>query len=101
MRESGVKEEERALSRISKASSERVDTARRAKALLAVKAGVPFTQAARRSGFKSADSVSQLVQRFNQQGLAALFIAAGRGRQATGCVAKLMPIVYTWVYSTD
>jgi transposase len=78
-----TEQEERALSRMSKASSERVDTARRAKALLAVKAGEPFSQAARRSGFKSADSVSQLVQRFNQQGLAALLIASGRGRKAT------------------
>src|SRR5260370_5490617 len=76
-------QEERALSRMSKASSERVDTVRRAKALLAVKAGASFTQAARRSGFKSADSICQLAQRFNQQGLAALFITAGRGRKAT------------------
>lgn len=56
---------------------------RRAKALLAVNAGEPFTVAAVLSGFKSADSVSQLVERFHQQGLAALFIAAGRGRKAT------------------
>jgi transposase len=77
------KQEERVLSRTAKASSERVDTVRRANAVLAVSAGKPFTEAARVSGFKSADSVSQLVERFNQQGLAALFIAAGRGRKAT------------------
>jgi transposase len=75
--------EERALFQIAKASSERVDTVRRAKAVLAVNAGEPFTAAAALSGFKSADSVSQLVRRFNQQGLAALSIAAGRGRKAT------------------
>jgi transposase len=75
--------EERALSQIVKASSERVDRVRRAKAVLAVNAGEPFTAAAALSGFKSADSVSQLVQRFNQQGLTALSIAAGRGRKAT------------------
>jgi transposase len=75
--------EERALSQIVKASSERVDRVRRAKAVLAVNAGEPFTAAAALSGFKSADSVSQLVERFNQQGLAALSIAAGRGRKAT------------------
>src|SRR6266700_2965708 len=75
--------EERALSQIVKASSERVDRVRRAKAVLAVNAGEPFTAAAALSGFKSADSVSQLVERFNQQGLAALSIAAGRGRKPT------------------
>ncbi len=52
-----TKQEEQALSRIAKASSERVDTVRRAKALLAVHAGEPFAVAARQSGFKSADSV--------------------------------------------
>ncbi len=76
-------QEERALSQLAKASSERVDTVRRAKAVLAVNAGKPFTVAAGLSGFKSADSVSQLVQRFNQQGLAALTIAHGRGRKPT------------------
>jgi transposase len=76
-------QEERALSQITKASSERVDTVRRAKAVLAVHAGEPFTVAAALSGFKSADSVSQLVERFNQHGLAALSIAAGRGRKPT------------------
>ena len=60
------KQEERALSQIAKASSERVDTVRRAKAVLAVHAGEPFTVAAALSGFKSADSVSQLVERFNR-----------------------------------
>ena len=69
-------QEERALFQIAKASSERVDTVRRAKALLAANAGEPFTVAAALSGFKSADSVSQLVERFHQQGLAALSIAA-------------------------
>ncbi len=38
--------EERALSQIVKASSERVDRVRRAKAVLAVNAGEPFTAAA-------------------------------------------------------
>ncbi len=78
-----TEQEERALSQIAKASSERVDTVRRAKAVLAVNAGEPFTVAAALSGFKSADSVSQLVERFHQQGLAALSITAGRGRKPT------------------
>lgn len=35
------------------------------------------------AGFKEARSVSQLVERFNEHGLAALSIAAGRDRKAT------------------
>jgi len=76
-------QEERAVSQLAKASSERIDVVRRAKALLAVHAGKPFTVAAALSGFKSAASVSQLVERFHQRGLAALSIAAGRGRKPT------------------
>jgi transposase len=76
-------EEEQALQRIVKASSERVDVVKRAQAILAVKAGKTYTQAARLAGYKSGDSVSQLVERFNQQGVAALLIAAGRGRKET------------------
>jgi len=73
--------EEQELQRIVKASSERRDRARRAQALLLVAAGRSFSQAAATAGFQTGDSVAQLVTRFNQQGLAALDIAAGRGRQ--------------------
>ena len=73
--------EEQELQRIVKASSERRDRARRAQALLAVAAGQRFTEAATAAGFKSGDSIAQLVARFNQHGLAALDIAAGRGRR--------------------
>src|SRR5262245_30820798 len=73
--------EEQELQRIVKASSERRDRARRAQALLAVAAGQHFTQATTVAGFKSGDSIAQLVARFNQQGLTALDIAAGRGRR--------------------
>jgi transposase len=76
-----TQEEEQALQRMVKASSERVDVVRRAKAILAVRAGKPYTQAAQEAGYKSGDSVSDLVERFNQRGLAALLIAAGRGRK--------------------
>lgn len=76
-------QEECELRRIVKASSERVDVARRARALLAVAAKQPFPQAARVAGFKEARSVSELVERFNAHGLAALVIAAGRGRKPT------------------
>jgi transposase len=76
-------EEEQALQRIVKATSERVDVVKRAKAILAVQAGKPYTQAAQEAGYKSGDSISQLVERFNQRGLAALLIAPGRGRKET------------------
>lgn len=75
--------EEQALQRIAKATSERADVIKRAQALLAVNAGQGYTQAAQAAGYKSGDSVSQLVERFNQHGLAALQIATGRGRKVT------------------
>jgi transposase len=81
-------EEEQALQRTAKASSERVDVVQRARALLAVRAGLSYIQAAREAGYRSGDSVSQLVERFNQQGLAALHIAGGRGRKAQYTVAQ-------------
>lgn len=76
-------EEERVLQRTVKASRERVDAVKRAKALLSVQAGQSYTEAAQEAGYKSGDSVSQLVERFNQRGLAALQIASGRGRKKT------------------
>ena len=75
-------QEERELRRIVKASSERIDVARRAKALLSVAASQSFVQAAAVAGFKEARSVGKLVKRFNAHGLAALAIAAGRGGKA-------------------
>jgi transposase len=86
-------EEERALKRTAKATSERVDVVKRARALLGVQAGQSYTQAAREAGFKGGDSVSQLVVRFNQQGLAALRIAGGRGRKATYTLAQRERII--------
>jgi transposase len=76
-------QEERELQRLVKASSERLDVVRRAKALLAVVAGQPFTEAAHEAGLKSGDGVGKLVKRFNAHGLAALSIAAGAGRKPT------------------
>jgi transposase len=70
------------VQRVAKASSERVDTVKRAKALLAVAEGQTFTQASLLSGL-SREGVSQLVERFNQRGLAVLLIAPGRGRKPT------------------
>lgn len=74
--------QEHTLQRVTKASSERVDAVKRAKALLAVAEGKTLTQAGRLSGL-SREGVSQLVERFNQRGLAVLMIAPGRGRKPT------------------
>ena len=76
-------EERTALERMDRASSERVDRVRRARALLAVAEGQPFVQAARRTGLRSGSAVAGLVRRFNADGLGALSIAAGRGRKPT------------------
>ena len=80
--------EERALQGLAKATSERVDVVKRARALLAVYAGQAYTHAAHAAGYQSGDSVSLLVERFNQQGLVSLHIAAGRGRKAQYTVAQ-------------
>src|SRR5215213_1088383 len=76
-------EEWAALERIAKASSERLDRVRRARAVLAVAQGAPFVRAAQQVGFQSGTTIANLVSRFNQHGLEALSIAAGRGRQPT------------------
>lgn len=76
-------QEKRELQRTVKATSERQDVVRRAKALLAVAEGKPFTEAAQEAELKSGKGVGQLVKRFNAEGLVALLIAAGRGRKPT------------------
>jgi len=60
-----------------------MDVIKRAKALLAVRAGTSYAEAAKQAGYKSNETVSRLVSRFNQRGLAALSIAVGRGRKPT------------------
>jgi transposase len=74
--------EEQELQRVVKATSERVDSVRRAKALLAVAAGKSRTAAGQEAGL-SREGVSQVVKGFNQRGLDILTIAAGRGRKPT------------------
>jgi transposase len=86
-------QEEQELKRIVKATSERLDMVKRARALLAVQAGRSFTEAAREAGYKSGDSISELVERFNQHGLSALLIAAGRGRKPTYTAGQRARIV--------
>src|SRR5258708_959548 len=76
-----LKEEEwQELKRVVKATSERIDAIKRAKALLAVTAGATLTVAGQEAGL-SREAVAQMVKRFNAHGLAVLEIAAGRGRK--------------------
>jgi transposase len=88
-------DEQAALEQISQAGSERFDRVQRARALLAVAAGAARTAAAVRAGFRSPSSVSNLIARFNQAGLAALSIAPGRGRKPTYDAAARARVVAT------
>jgi transposase len=65
-------EEHSVLTKISRAQSEPASQVARAKALLAVACGQSYTVAARAAGRRSNDAVSQLVSRFNREGLAAI-----------------------------
>lgn len=76
------KPEEQELQRVVKATSERVDSVRRAKALLAVAAGKSRTKTSQEAGL-SREGVTQVVKGFNQRGLDILSIATGRGRKLT------------------
>jgi hypothetical protein len=76
-------EEEQLLERTAQARDERMDRVGRAVALLAVAHGQTYTQAARQAGWRTHVAVAKLVRRFNQRGLGALDIAAGRGRHST------------------
>ncbi len=87
--------ERRELATIATASSERVDRAKRATALLAVAEGRSFAAAARAAGYRSPQTVTYLVRRFNRGGLGALEIAAGRGRRPAYDAAARARIVAT------
>jgi transposase len=78
-----------------RATSERGDVRQRALALLGVADGASYSAAARRAGFLKGDTVSWLVQRVNQHGLAALEIAPGRGRKPTYSAAERQQILDT------
>ncbi len=93
--------EQREMKGIVKASSERVDRVRRATALLAVVGGQTFAAAAEAAGYRSPQAVTYLVRRFNQVGLEALEIAAGRGRRPTYGAAARARIVATAQRSPD
>src|SRR5258706_16203167 len=60
------------LTRVSHAPSERQSRHQRAVALLSVEAGKTLTDAAKVAGWKALKTVSRLIRRFNERGLAAL-----------------------------
>src|SRR5258707_15807414 len=72
-------EEQVCLERIARAGSERVDRARRARALLAVAAGRSFAQAAGQAGLRGPSPGAHLVERVPLRGVAPFTIAAGAG----------------------
>lgn len=72
-------EEREVLERLSCAQSEPASHVARAKALLTVADGQSYTAAARAVGRRSGDAVSQLVSRFNGEGLAAIEPRHGGG----------------------
>jgi transposase len=73
-------EEERAwLERISRSQSEPAAHVIRAKEILAVAQGHNYTEAARLVGIQSGDTISRLVERFNQEGLQAIQPRYGGG----------------------
>ena len=83
-----TEEELTVLTRISRAQSEPASHVARAKALLAVASGQSYTAAARAAGRRSNDAVSQLVSRFNCEGLAAIEPRHGGGAQTIYGVAE-------------
>src|SRR6266571_3691051 len=74
-------QEERELKRLAKATSERLDVVHRAKALVAVVSGKPFTEAAHEGGLKDGGGVGKLVEGFHGPGPGRPSVAAGAGRK--------------------
>jgi transposase len=71
--------ERQALETLSRSTSTPAVQVMRAKLLLAVAAGLTYTEAAHHIGRRSNDAVSKLVSRFNQDGLDALIPGHGGG----------------------
>jgi transposase len=72
-------EERSWLIRISRSHAEPASHLARARALLAVAGGRSYTVAAKAAGRRSGDAVSQLVSRFNREGIAAIEPRHGGG----------------------
>jgi transposase len=75
-----VKEEVQ-LQQLSRSQAAPATQVARAKAVLAVAAGLTYTAAARQAGRVSGDAVSHLVARFNREGIAAVVPQHGGGPQ--------------------
>src|SRR5262249_19672212 len=90
-----TEDERQHLAALVRARSERVDVQQRAVALLAVAQGQSREAAARRAGYAQGYTVSRLVQRVNQRGLAALESAPGPGRKPTYAPAEPQQILDT------
>ena len=74
-----TEEERKWLERISRSQSEPASHVVRAKEIIAVANGYNYTEAAQQAGRKCGDPVSQLVERFNREGLAAIQPQHGGG----------------------
>ena len=74
-----TEDERKWLERISRSQSEPASHVARAKEILAVADGCSYTEAAQRVGRKCGDPVSYLVERFNQEGIAAIQLKHGGG----------------------
>lgn len=72
-------EEQQYLAKVSRSHSENASRVARAKVILAVAEGANYTEAAHRIGRRSGDAVGELVERFNQEGMAALNLRHGGG----------------------
>ena len=72
-------EERSVLEQVSRGQREPASHVARAKALLAVASGHSYTEAAQAAGRRSGDAVSDLVARFNQEGVVALEPGHGGG----------------------
>ena len=67
-----TEDERTRLERLSRSHHTAAIVVGRAKTILAVSTGVPYTEAARLCGRRSGEGVARLVSRFNQHGLTAL-----------------------------
>ncbi|MCJ7433650.1 MAG: helix-turn-helix domain-containing protein, partial [Anaerolineales bacterium] len=74
-----TEEEQTWLVRISRSQNEPSAHVTRAKEILAVAAGNNYTEAAQLAGIKSGDTVSNLVERFNREGMQAIQPKHGGG----------------------
>jgi transposase len=78
-----TKDERELLVRIGRSHAEPASHVARAKALLAVADGKSYTAAAKAAGRRSGDAISNLVSRFNREGIAAIEPCHGGGPRIT------------------